>query len=320
MIAIPEQESIVLEMAICAARKLFLRFGIIATALAALFAIAVWILQGPRYKGRTVEGWVSQIDPARATDPEVVSALEYFGSNAVPHLVELLAHGDPPEWRRKLWRLVQRHRRLNPWTAAARQQAQVVEAFGILGPKAESAIAHLAPFLLNHNTSDSAGWALVVIGPKTNLLPTLKAGLTNPSPTVRRNCAAVLSYSRPPPGEAAELIAGMLKDPDFAIRFQAVRRSGGLTGDVSAVALPLAERLNDPDARVRQEARAALAKLGHRASNAAPRVLEILPTKSATERILIETLVLPNLGVKHKATFAPGPEPNNQSEPKNPYE
>jgi HEAT repeat protein len=302
-IAIAEQRSIVLEMTNRLRRKVFLKFGIVAAALAALAGILAWKSQESRYKGRTVESWVSQIDPRPkpAQAPEVVAAIEHFGTNALPHLVELLASGNPPPWRWKLWRIINHRPWLDPTRGARNKQAQAVEAFRILASKADSAAPQIAPLLSNENTAIPAADALLAIGSGTNLLRTVKAGLTNQSPDVRTMSLHVFKQLRPQPADATEIFHALLNDPDPEVRFEAVQQLGFLKGEVSAVALAVAEKLNDPDGSVREITCVALANLGLRAQgagNAVRRVLEILSTKTDPDKTRIETMVLPNLGIK----------------------
>ena len=119
----------------------------------------------PAYEGKTLSEWLDQIDlDARIdTNSPAAKAIRHMGTNAVPHLLELMQPDISPEEQEKL-------EFGEPTSGIFPRQffhQEAAVAFGFLGPVAESAIPELSRLLrAPGELGYRAGWALGGVGPK----------------------------------------------------------------------------------------------------------------------------------------------------------
>ncbi len=213
--------------------------GLVILAVAVL-AVAAWFTlrsSEPEYQGKRLSWWVAQTDlwlgwrspesdkrPANiaAQKERVAFALRQMGTNALPHLVQLLALEEKPTslrsgiaWLNEKQNFVKIPLRDSPpWRMFA------AEAFRLLGTNAEPAIPELAKLLKQERTSPIACECLFSIGPAS--LPALVGALTNSSEGVQNLALQLLGDFGPAARDAVPTIAEIARSTNL-VSYMAIR-------------------------------------------------------------------------------------------------
>ena len=237
----------------------------------------------PVYHGKRLHAWVADLHPrvGEAKQQEAELALRAIGTNAVPYLLELLEHREPPLLR-ELRGFSQRTKtflRMDsdfelPWVAAMERDLQLSAAFAALGPSARPAFPALTNLLLRPETASVSASALARIGPEA--FGPLTRALESPLAEVRAAAAGALGTM---PGDLATIIPALQKaltDSDKFVRINAVI-SLGLIAETKpeAVLDDLIRGLRDSSPSVKIFAADFLARLGGDARCAVPELVNM---------------------------------------------
>jgi len=237
----------------------------------------------PVYHGKRLNAWVADLHPrvGEARQQEAELALRAIGTNAVPYLLELLRHREPPLLR-ELRGFSQRTKtflRMDsglelPWVAAVERDLQLSAAFAALGPSARPAFPTLTNLLLRPETASVSASALARIGP--DAFGPLALALESPHAEVRAAAAGVLGTM---PGDLATIIPALQKalaDPDKFVRINAVISLGQIAQTKPEAVLDgLIRGLRDSSPSVKILAADFLARLGKGARSAVPELVNM---------------------------------------------
>ncbi|HEY5910863.1 MAG TPA: hypothetical protein VJA21_09705 [Verrucomicrobiae bacterium] len=191
----------------------------------------------PVYQGKPLSVWLKLMGSKESElHKGAIDAIRQTGSNGLPMMVEILQSQDP----------------------TARRGA--FRGLHLLGSQATPAVPVLGALLQHPDTADEALSALLYIGPPA--VPVLCAALTNQSPAVRAlgaNGLNQLHWTSPPWVGAQNRAQGSgLVDPKV---------------DEQVIVPLLLQRTLDPDKKVREFSKAALASTSARTPSVAPTIL-----------------------------------------------
>ena len=155
----------------------------------------------PSYRGKTLAGWLDDLDASRST-PErraaATEAIRQLGPKAVPQLMTLLkSRSSPIRFRDFLGNWLAAHPQLRIELDANKDRSwQVVEAFEILGPVSELAIPGLVKLLNHQQTCGQAAECLAAIGPPA--VPLLAGALVTTNQPAQTAVLMALGEIGPP--------------------------------------------------------------------------------------------------------------------------
>jgi HEAT repeat protein len=232
----------------------------------------------PLWHGRSLTSWVD--DLARGSSKEVrepaEEAIRQIGPKALPTLLRMLRARDSALNRGLLWLNRKQHVVHLSVRPAREEQMQAVLAFEALGPVAKPAIPELRKMLLN-TEPEAVADALANIGPEsvTVLLeaipgiasqkrcalfaaaakwPSHQAATVNAllvalrsTNAEERRCAAeFLGRLRGHPIQTIPALIAALDDPEFAVRFQALKSLVSFGTNAQSAVEILRERMGKP--------------------------------------------------------------------------
>ena len=211
----------------------------------------------PTYHSRTLGEWLDAAAyqdapwwPGQKATDEAVQAM---GTNAVPFLLERVAHaGDKPSrlkatTYRWLWRLnlkKQARSYHDPW--GQERWAAAVRAFHALQPRASDSVQALVAIYKTRTDErlvalDALGW----LGAK-EAVPFLLEQTTNKNTAVRSKAFWALGMIRPEPELVLPALMNGLEDPDVSVRHWAAKGLGDC-GPAARQAAPALARLLDAE-------------------------------------------------------------------------
>ena len=237
----------------------------------------------PVYHGKRLSSWVADLHPrmGEARQQEAELALRAIGTNAVPYLLELLQHREPPllsglrEFSQRTKTFLRMDSQLElPWVAVVERDLQLSAAFAALGPSARPAFPALTRLLLRPETTSVSASALARIGP--DAFGPLSRALESPHAEVRAAAAGAIGIM---PGDLARIIPALQKalaDSDKFVRINAVISLGQIAeSKPEAVLDDLIGGLRDPSPSVKIFAADFLARLGKHARPAVPELVNM---------------------------------------------
>ncbi len=262
---------------------------IIVLPLLALIAGATVLWQkshDPLCDGQRLSAWIGQLEDERPEIHEAsANACRKLGAQAVPALAHALRIKDSRirialiRWTRNL--PVLKFRSLD----SARLRAQAAGVLSQLGGAAWEAAPELTAALGDPSdfVADRSQEALQAIGAPA--MPTLINALAAQNPNIRRRASEILG-SMPEAGDAVALaLADGLDDSEISVRRAAARSIGRLI-PMPEVSVPaLGRRLADSSGSVREECALALSRFGPLASAAASELVSALTDNSDGVRI-----------------------------------
>lgn len=270
-------------------KRLFALTGAVASV---LIGCAIYFLlpHEPVYQGRRLSAWVADLHPHKSEEQQrrAESALKAIGPEAVPYLLKLLQHREPPlreelrevSWKTKKFLGIEPVYEL-PWVESVERQMHLIAAFSALGSSAKPAIPALANLLRQPNTAYVSACALARIGAQG--LPPLVGALDDPHPEVRAAAAGVLGSVESDPETILPALRKSLRDADTHVRIGSVVSLGGLGRLKPQAVLPeLIAAVGDSNVAVRIYAADALGRLG---SDARPAIPELLKVADGLDRI-----------------------------------
>jgi len=261
------------------------RFTFVLILIATCF-VSVESAQGsePSYKGQPLSEWLLVLKlqqlsgnhedeiPAGMEQPE--DAIRQIGTNAIPALLDILGATDKNKWRMlaKLKSRDFREQFLHRDTNLNDLRGVAVDAFGILGTNAVSAIPQIKKLFRDWETCSEAGQTLAELGPEG--IAVLTNGLSDENADIRGMTIWVIGEKAPMDSNTiARLMIGCLKDPQnggAAARY--------LAGKDPALAIPALLPLLDDDSTIPSASRA-LSSYGAMAEVAIPKLLSIYTNK-----------------------------------------
>ncbi|MBI3851318.1 MAG: hypothetical protein HY298_13740 [Verrucomicrobia bacterium] len=158
--------------------------------------ILSWYKSEPRFQGRPLRVWLTEV---RSGNPSAANVIRGLGTNSLPALLRMVQDKDP-SWRQS-WTRLRREwdkrqiRGTIEYAYPPGEECRVlaVSGFNALGPIAEPAIPELTQLLNGEDTAYYAASALAAIGPKA--VPALVTGLRNSNAWVRSRTAMVISFA-----------------------------------------------------------------------------------------------------------------------------
>jgi hypothetical protein len=197
---------------------------VIAVALMALSAVSVRQAlreREPVYRGKRLSVWLNAYQlhglagaetwQVRMEQQDAEEAVRHVGTNALPTLLRMLRAKDST-WKVKLLNLAARQHAIKvTYTPAEERNYQARCAFGVLGPKARSAVPALVEIIDENLSHDSRGYALMALGSigpfSKEAIPFLSRWATNTDSTLRLYAANALSGIRTEPGWVLPMLA-----------------------------------------------------------------------------------------------------------------
>jgi len=247
------------------------RLGWAALFLAILCALA-WQLsrtREPVYQGKPLSAWLRYYalgaDPREALKAN--QAVREIGTNAIPTLLRMLQRKDSA-LKVKLLALGQRQLFVRiPYVAAVDRKVEAIQAFGVLGSSARSAVPELVQLYEQSIPGDpQSQWqavaALSCIGPAAeDAIPSFLRDATNADRLVRADAIVALGMLHIAPGLVVPALVEALRDPDDLVRIAAAE-SLGQFGGLAKPALPaLTELLQAENQELRDKAENTLKKI-----------------------------------------------------------
>ena len=257
-----------------------------------LIGCAIYFLlpHEPVYQGRRLSSWVADLHPHKSEEQQrrAESALKAIGPDAVPYLLKLLQHREPPlreelrevSWKTKRFLGIESVYEL-PWVESVERQMHLIAAFSALGSSAKPAIPALTNLLRQPHTAYVSACALARIGPQG--LPPLVGALDDPHPEVRAAAAGVLGSVESDAEKILPALRQSLRDADTHVRIGSVVSLAALGRSKPQAVLPeLIAAVGDSNVAVRIYAADALGRLG---SDARPAIPELLKLADGLDRI-----------------------------------
>ncbi len=240
--------------------------------LATLFFLAVRPRQ-PAYGGRTLDAWLRDLQKDRpwAEREAAEEAISQIGTNAVPHLLQLLRRSDPA-FKRDVLKWVQAQTKLDTSSlSTAESSSAAVEAFRVLGPRARPWLPDLEPLV---STNDPlvclmAAWAIANTR-CDEAGPILARALSNSVPGVRLSAAWFAGRLGVHGRAVVPGLLGMLTNADPALRRSAALSLGQIALEPKTVVPALRCALADTDGTVVKAAGSALARFGKQRTETLP--------------------------------------------------
>ena len=226
----------------------------------------------PSHENRSLTGWLdamAQAVPGTAERAAAEDAFLAMGTNAVPALLREVAATEPRWWTWVRVRgLSSGSGRVTGSTVLWRRSMAAAQALRLLGEQGDPPVAAVKPLLRNPRRGLQAVVALAGMGEPGMLVLAPHARSTN---TWQRLHAALgLGLTRPASPAVAELLFGLMQDPDVAVRGAAMRSLGKLGAAPERAVPQLLSVLDSGSSRDRESAVLALDLYGAAASNALP--------------------------------------------------
>lgn len=251
--------------------------GVLLAAVLVAWAIQISSVRTePTHDGRPLSHWLEDL---RAENPVVRTngavAIRKIGTNALPHLIQLIETPDsslsPLKQKANdlLWRqswIQFRFRR--PYE----RRSDGLRGLAALGPEAKAAIPNVAKLLDQESHSSFAAYVLHLIG--SEAVPSLQTALTNKSEATRRHAAGALGLSRSE--SAVPDLLQMLKAPEFLEKNAAVRALSRFPGQADLIVPAFMDCLDNSDSTFRSNAARALLEFGDNAWPAIPKLLRLV--------------------------------------------
>ncbi len=271
------------------AKKLIIIPGLV------LFGTAIVILcfrsNEPTYKGRRLSEWVEDYGRewtrvAGAVETNVIDvqseeALQHFGTNAVPYLLEWMNFKFPPYWSSTnhfVQFLKNRKFIFEPVAKKKFRADGAMRTFKLLGPRADCAVGELTLRVTNlkSNQDQSAAMALTYLGPKA--VPGLIAAITNQQIQTRYIQIAALRDLGTNARPALPALLKAVQDPDPFVAGRSLRSLGNLQLEPEQVIPVMITNLSHTNPQVRYQAATALGHSGRQAqaTNALPALLKAM--------------------------------------------
>jgi HEAT repeat protein len=239
--------------------------------------------QEPSYNGRSLSDWlVALTDHSPEGEPEVAEeAIRQIGTNAIPFLVRysgytpsLLRLGSTAaisrlgHWLGRDWG--------EPWNRREARGTGAMEALGILGPAAATAIPELTRLMNSSGDFERARHATFALGHiGRQALPPLMTVLTNPQSPLRGCAALSLSLLGTNALPAVPILIEYLQaTTDLALC--ATTSLGKLQQEPHLVVPALINTLQDSRPEIRCAAARALGQFGDQARPAQPALVNLL--------------------------------------------
>ena len=253
---------------------------IIAGLVLAALAVLTWVVfnpseSEPQYEGKPLSFWLAEaVIPHeedygtwRVGSRKAEAAMEHFGTNAVPTLLQMLRARDST-LKLKLIAIGRKfglHREL--YRNAEIRNHAAAEAFRQLQSSARFYVPDLVKIYeekISSLSQLSALKALDYIGPRADggaATPALIDGLANTNNFVRAETVQTLGYIWAPSKLAVPALAKCLSDSYVQVRLNAAHVLGGYRARAEAALPALINALNDADPDVRTEAEQAIIKI-----------------------------------------------------------
>ena len=251
---------------------------IIAGLVLVLLGVLAWVVftpGEPEYEGKPLSFWLAEAVVLHATDDgtwkvdhkKAEAAMEHFGTNAIPTLLQMLRARDSA-LKLKLLALGGKfglHR--EPYQVAENRNRAAAEAFRQLRSSGKFYVPDLIKIYeekISPASQLSVLAALDYIGPGAGAVaatPALINGLTNTNNAVRGETVQTLGYMWAPSKLAVPALAKCLSDPYVRVRFNAAHVLGGYRVRAESAIPALIAALNDANGGVRTEAEQAIMKI-----------------------------------------------------------
>ena len=167
--------------------------------LSVVLAFAVWRLElrEPRYNGRTLSAWLSDLDLESARpQPPAVAAIQTMGTNAFPQLDRMLCSTDPG-WKQALLVVNRRQSFFQlPITPARVLRNRAIQAYTAMGARAKSNVPSLIRLLDSKRAEVRASVAAALggIGPEAKeAIPVLVRATQDMNPQVQKESVLALA-------------------------------------------------------------------------------------------------------------------------------
>lgn len=244
-------------------------------ALLALALLGALFPREPAYQGRRLSVWLRDVPPLGSgfTDPNQPAhqALQHFGTNAIPFLLEMLSARDP-DWKVDGVRWLQNKYEVNvPVTLADEKREHAVNGFQALGRLAEPAIPQLSAIVTGPDKGDAL-YALAALraigGPQT--MPIIFSVLTNDDAFLREGALFLVGNFGGHAKPAVPLLLKNLEADKPGIRMNAAIALGQIGLAPELVVPALIHTLTADTGPVQIAAATALAAFGTNAIAALP--------------------------------------------------
>jgi HEAT repeats len=248
----------------------------------------------PKYKGRSLDSWLKQLDdnndergiswsawqPKRSPSQEqAAEAIRQLGTNSIPFLLQHMTRHDSSLLKAKVFDFL---RQKQSWIkiplSTNNYPRQAALAFDVLGPVAKPAVPQLSDILTNSQLSKEATIALAAIGPEGwTVLPDTILSTNAPANTWVKSCAVwgLAGHHVVQPDIVHFLITEVTNQPPRCGAI--VAWALGELGTNQDEAIPvLIAGLQSPDIGMRWGACTGLGKFGTNAAIAVPALLQSL--------------------------------------------
>ena len=237
----------------------------------------------PTWQGRPLSQWLTECksDNPRDLSESEQKAIQAMGTNALPHLLRMVARKDSSaKLRLRAW--VGRGSIIRRWIPThGLERIRGAAGFEALGKEAAPVVPQLIQLLQDEHTSYPAALALSGVG--SPAVPALVQTLTHESAWVRMGAVQALNFMH----GAEEAIPDLLKsldDPEPAVRGCAAIALGDMRRQSQIVVPKLLESLSDTNSSVRASAARALALFEVEAYVAVPTLMELQNDPNAEVR------------------------------------
>lgn len=168
--------------------------------LAALVSILIFVREiNPVYRGKRMSEWATNLVTWRGPDSQEALALQQFGSNATPMLINMLAARDSSfKLGAAQWLATQQVVHVNvKFVPASVSQNAALTACGALGEEVQGAIPAITSLIMDYPSRVNGGQivfravhVLAAMGPEG--IPGLAQATTSPDPTIRMQAVQLL--------------------------------------------------------------------------------------------------------------------------------
>ena len=271
-------------------RALQAGFLLLALAVCAILWNALHQPAEPQLNGKPLSHYLdNQTYGELRTERDARESIRDFGTNAVPHLIQLLERRETriTVWLRELaWRQSFVRLRFTPLTV---RQSQAALACAELGPMAAPALCALSNLTSHPILAAPSIHALAMIGPQNFSI--LTNCLLDGIPPAREMAAGVLRHTQPRMKPLPVLLQA-LRDPLPAVRANAASSLGYLGAEPASTVPALIACLDDSNHVVRAGSVQGLGWFQQHALPAVPRLLELRRGEESPEfRLKIEEAV-----------------------------
>jgi len=249
---------------------------LLAVAIAALVITVFTVGLGPSeptFQGKRLNFWLEQYksnliaggDAEKIASREAAkSAVRQIGSNAIPHLLEMLRETDSTALRKCFGWL--RDRRLGRYSKPAwARNAEAVAGFQVLGTEAKGAVSALVKIYdqnLSPSSRSAAAESLGAIGPAARAaLPSLLTTALNSNDAARVYAIDALGQIHSDAGTVVPALINCLTDGKPGIRAVAARALGYFGSNAQQAIPELSKLLEDQDRSIRKAAEQAMRQI-----------------------------------------------------------